>query len=284
VNAAGLFADEIAAMVGDRHMHLSLRKGTMLIFDKAAAHLVRHMIFGTFSESHSQDIAPTAHGNLILGVHYVKTDNKTDTRVSREAVRETLKLGRELIPALSENDIITSFSGILAQPAISPEGDFYIAPSQKAHRVIHVMAGAPGLSAAPAIAEYVVELLGDAGWQPEEKVDFNPRRRSWPTFEAADFSRRQQMINADPKYGHIVCRCEQVSEAEIVASIRRGAQTLDAVKHLTRAGMGRCQGGFCGPFVLKHLADAMGIPPTRVTKSGPGSHLIVKMTKAAAGN
>jgi len=284
VNAAGLFADEIAGMVGDRHMHLSLRKGTMLIFDKAAAHLVRHMIFGTFSESHSQDIAPTAHGNLILGVHYVKTDKKTDTRVSREAVRETFKLGRKLVPALSEKDIITSFSGILAQPVISQEGDFYIAPSQKAAGVIHVMAGAPGLSAAPAIAEYVVELLADAGWRLQEKVDFNPQRRSWPTFEAADFSCKQQMIDADPKYGHIVCRCEQVSEAEIVASIRRGAHTLDAVKHLTRAGMGRCQGGFCGPFVLKHLANELGIPPNRVTKSGPGSHQLVKMTKAAAGN
>jgi len=284
VNAAGLFADEIAGMVGDRHMHLSLRKGTMLIFDKAAAHLVRHMIFGTFSESHSQDIAPTAHGNLILGVHYVKTDKKTDTSVSREAVRETFRLGRELVPALSEKDIITSFSGILAQPVMCRDGDFYIAPSQKAPGVIHVMAGAPGLSAAPAIAGYVVELLEDAGWRPEGKADFNPRRRSWPTFEAADFSLRQQMIDADPKYGHIVCRCEQVSEAEILASIRRGAHTLDAIKHLTRAGMGRCQGGFCGPFVLKHLADELGIPPTRVTKNGPGSHQILKTTKAAAGN
>lgn len=284
INAAGLYADEIARMAGDAHLQLSLRKGTMLIFDKSVSYAVRHMIFGSFSESHSQDIAPTAHGNLILGVHYVKTDNKTDSRVSREAIQQTLKLGRELVPALSEKDMITSFSGILAQPNMSRDGDFYIAPSENAPGVIHVMVGAPGLSAAPATAEYVVQLLGDAGWRTEEKANFNPRRRGWPRFETASITKKKQMIEADSKYGHVLCRCEQVTEAEILQSIRRGAHTMDAVKHLTRAGMGRCQGGFCTPFVLKHLADALGIPPTRVTKSGPGSHQIVKITKAVAGN
>jgi len=282
INAAGLYADEIARMAGDGHIHLSLRKGTMLIFDKSASHLVQNMIFGSFSESHSQDIAPTAHGNLILGVHYVKTDKKSDTQVSREGIQETLKLGRQLIPALSEKDVITSFAGILANSNMTRDGDFFIAPSEHAPGVIHVMVGAPGLSAAPAIAEYVVDLLGDAGWRTLEKAGFNPRRRGWPRFATAPPEKKQQMIDTDPKYGHVVCRCEQVTEAEILGSIRRGARTMDAVKHLTRAGMGRCQGGFCAPFVLKHLADELKISPTRVTKNGPGSHQIVKMTKAEA--
>ncbi|GAF84445.1 unnamed protein product, partial [marine sediment metagenome] len=103
-------------------------------------------------------------------------------------------------------------------------------------------------------------------------------------FETAPTAKKQQMIDTDPKYGHVLCRCEQVTEAEILQSIRRGAHTMDSVKHLTRAGMGRCQGGFCAPFVLKQLANELGIPPTRVTKNGPGSHQIVKMTKAAMGN
>ena len=282
INAAGLFADDIAGMVGDGHIHLLLRKGTMLIFDKSVSHLVRHMIFGSFSESHSQDIAPTAHGNLILGIHYVKTDNKSDTRVSREGIKETLRLGRQLIPALSEKDVITSFAGILANSNMARDGDFFIAPSEHAPGVIHVMAGAPGLSAAPAIAEYVLQLLGDAGWRATEKADFDPRRRGWPRFEAASMAQKQQMIDTDPKYGHVMCRCEQVTEAEIVQSIRRGARTMDAVKHLTRAGMGRCQGAFCAPFVLKQLANELGLPPTRITKSGPGSQQILKMTKAVA--
>ena len=284
VNAAGLYADEIAGMAGDGHLQLAMRKGTMLIFDKSLSSPVRHMIFGSFSESHSQDIAPTAHGNFILGVHYVKTDNKTDRRVNRDAIQQTLKLGRELIPALSEKDMITSFSGILAQPNTSPEGDFYIAPSENTPGVIHVMVGAPGLSAAPALAEYVVQLLGEAGWRTAEKTDFNPRRRGWPRFETAAITKKKLMIAADSKYGHVLCRCEQVTEAEVLQSIRRGAHTMDAVKHLTRAGMGRCQGGFCSLFVLKHLADALGIPPTRVTKNGPGSPQIVKMTKAVTDN
>jgi glycerol-3-phosphate dehydrogenase len=164
------------------------------------------------------------------------------------------------------------------------DGDFFIAPSEHARGVVHVMVGAPGLSAAPAIAEYVVRLLEDAGYQTAEKVDFNPRRRGWPRFETAAIAKKQQMIDADSKYGHVLCRCEQVTEAEILQSIRRGARTMDAVKHLTRAGMGRCQGGFCTPFVLKQLADELGILPTQVTKSGPGSHQIVKMTKAVADN
>ena len=284
INAAGLYADEIARMIGDGHIHLHLRKGTMLIFDKSVSRLAQHMIFGSFSESHSQDIAPTAHGNLILGVHYVKTDKKSDTQVSREAIQETLKLGRQLIPALSEKDVITSFAGILANSNMSRDGDFFIAPSEHAPGVIHVMVGAPGLSAAPAIADYVVQLLGDAGWQIMEKTDFNPQRRGWPRFETASMAERQQMIDTDPKYGHVLCRCERVTEAEILQSIRRGARTMDAVKHLTRAGMGRCQGGFCTPFVLKQLATELGIPPTRVTKNGPGSHQIIKMTKTAADN
>jgi len=271
-------------MVGDGHIHLSLRKGTMLIFDKSASHLARHMIFGSFSETHSQDVAPTAHGNLILGVHYVKTDKKTDTTVSRDAIQQALGLGRQLIPALSEKDVITSFTGILANSNMTRNGDFFIEPSERSPGVMHVIVGAPGLSAAPAIAEYVVQLLGDAGWRAEEKAGFNPRRRAWPRFETASIAQKKQMINTDPKYGHVLCRCEQVTEAEILQSIHRGARTMDAVKHLTRAGMGRCQGGFCGPFVLKQLADELGIPPTRVTKNGPGSHQIVKMTKAAMNN
>ena len=284
INAAGLFADEIARMVGDGHIQLSMRKGTMLIFDKSVSHLARHMIFGSFSESHSQDIAPTAHGNLILGVHYVKTDNKSDTQVEQEGIQKTLRLGRQLIPALSEKDVITSFAGILANSNMTNDGDFFIAPSEQAPGVIHVLVGAPGLSAAPAIAEYVIQLLEDSGWQVEEKSDFNPRRRGWPRFASAPMATKMQMIDAEPKYGHVLCRCEHVTEAEILHSIRRGACTMDAVKHLTRAGMGRCQGGFCAPFVLKHLANEMGVSPTQVTKNGPGSRQIAKMTKTAMDN
>jgi len=279
INAAGLFADEIAWMVGDRGIRLILRKGTMLIFDKSVSHLVRHMIFGTFSERHSQDIAPTSHGNLILGIHYTKPEHKGDTKVSGEGIREVMKLGKELIPTLSESDIITSFSGIIADSNMTRNGDFYIAHSKHAPGVIHTIIGSPGLTAAPGIAELVIKMLFDAGMDMEEKKTFQKKRIGWPQFSTASPKEQRKMIVSNPKYGHIICRCEQVTEAEILEAIRRGADNLDAVKHLTRAGMGRCQGGFCGTFVLNLLAKQLGIPPNQVTKNGEGSHQVIGFSK-----
>ena len=280
INAAGLYADEIAWMVGDHRIRLTLRKGTMLIFDKSASHLVRHMIFGTFSEDHSQDLAPTSHGNLILGVHYVKPDHKQDTKVSRTGIRETLKLGQQLVPALSQRDIITSFAGILATNNMAAEGDFYISASEHTPGVLHIIVGAPGLTAAPAIADLVIDLLADAGLQIEEKRTFQKRRMGWHRFQGASLDEKQTLIAENQKFGHIVCRCEQVTEAEIEAAIQRGADSIDAVKHLTRAGMGRCQGGFCGISVLKHLARQLDIAPGEVSKMGNGSSHVLKSSRA----
>lgn len=271
VNAAGLFADEIAWMVQDHHIRLTLRKGSIAIFDKSVSHLVRHMIFGTFSESHSQNIAPTAHGNLILGIYYTRPENKGDTKVSREGIREIMKLGKELVPALSERDIITSFAGILAGNTMMTNGDFYIAPSEHVPGLIHVVAGAPGLTAAPGIADLVVKMLFDAGIDMEEKKAFQEKRTGWPRFSAAIPEKQEDMIASNSKYGHIICRCEKVSEGEVLEAIHRGASTLDAVKHVTRAGMGRCQGGFCGPLALGLLSKELSIPVREVTKKGDGS-------------
>ena len=279
INAAGLHADDIAEMAGDSDVRLDLRKGTMVIFDKSVSHLARNMIYGTFSESHSQDIAPTAHGNLILGVPYVKPKHKQDTEVSRENIRETVRLGQELIPALSEKDVITAFSGILQTNSRAAGGDFFVGPSSRAPGVIHVLVGAPGLTAAPGIADLVVRMLLEQGLPAEEKKNFQKKRMGWLRFGSASLDEKQRMVSSDSRYGNVVCRCEQVTEAEILEATRRGAHTMDGVKHLTRAGMGRCQGGFCGIRVLNHLAGHLGISPTQVTKKGEGSHQIVGFTK-----
>ena len=279
VNAAGLHAEEIAWMVGDRDVRLELRKGTMVIFDKSASHLARNMIYGTFSETHSQDIAPTAHGNLILGVHYVTPKHKNETEVSRESIRETLRLGQELVPALSEKDVITAFSGILQSNSKAPGGDFFIGPSDHAPGVVHVLIGAPGLTAAPGIAHRVIRILNDLGMRVEEKKGFQKQRAGWPRFEPASLDEKHDMVSSNSKYGNIVCRCEKVTEAEILEAIRRGAHTMDGVKHLTRAGMGRCQGGFCSIRVLNCLAERLGLSPALVTKKGDGSYQIAGFTK-----
>jgi glycerol-3-phosphate dehydrogenase len=256
----------------------------MVIFDKSVSHLVRNMIYGTFSETHSQDIAPTAHGNLILGVHYVKPKHKSDTEVSRENIRETVRLGQELVPALSEKDVITGFSGILQSNNRAANGDFFVGPSTRTPGVIHVLVGAPGLTAAPGIADLVIKVLMNLGMQVEEKKDFKKNRTGWLRFEPASLDKKKDMVSSNSKYGHLVCRCEKVTEAEILEAIRRGADTMDGVKHLTRAGMGRCQGGFCSIRVLNHLAGQLGISPTQVTKKGKGSPLIVGFTKEQAPN
>jgi glycerol-3-phosphate dehydrogenase len=283
INAAGLFADEVARMVGDDDIRLKLTKGTMAILDKSASRLVRNMIYGTYGKDHSQLVTPTAHGNVLIGLGYFTTpEHKADTKVTREKLNQVIKMGKELIPAISKTDVITSFAGIRSQNNRTPQDDFYIDHSNHSPGVIHAVIGSPGLTAAPAIAEYILNLLSDVGLTLKEKRDFQKNRVGWRRFEMASASERQELIASNPKYGHIVCRCEQVTEAEVLEAIRRGADTMDAVKHITRAGMGRCQGGFCGIMVLNYLANGLGLFPTQVTKKGMGSNQISGYCKETA--
>ena len=275
INAAGLFVDEIARMVGDKDIQLVLTKGTMLILDKSASNLLGNMVYGTYGKDHSELVTPTAHGNLLIGLDYFTTPaHKADTAVSRDKLREVLHMGKKLVPTISDKDVITAFAGIRSENNVAAGGDFFIDHSKKAAGVIHAAIGSPGLTAAPAIAEHLITLLEAAGLRLEEKKTFNPNRAGWRRFETATASEKYSLINSNSKYGHIVCRCEQVSEAEVLEAIRRGADTLDAVKHVTRAGMGRCQGGFCGISVLNYLTEAQGVGPGQVTKKGFGSNQI----------
>jgi glycerol-3-phosphate dehydrogenase len=281
VNAAGLFVDEIARMVGDEDIHLILTKGTMAVLDKSVSHLARNMIYGTFGKDHSQLITPTAHGNLLIGLGtFTKPEDKSDTKVTRESLREVIQMGKELVPALADKDVITTFAGIRSDNTkASASGDFYIDHSEHSPGVIHAAIGSPGLTAAPAIAELIVKMLDEAGLRLEENKDFQESRSGWLRFETSSPEERQALIASNSQYGHIVCRCEKVSEAEILEAIHRGADSMDAVKHLTRAGMGRCQGGFCGISVLNHLAQHTGLAPAQITKKGEGSYQIIESIK-----
>ena len=275
INAAGLFVDEIAKMVGDDDIRLILTKGVMAIFDRSTEPAIRHMIYGTFSDEHSQAVAPTVHGNLIAGLgRFTVPVSKSDTAVPQGKLREVLDMAQELVPELSPRDVITSFAGIRSENNKAEKSDFYIAPSDKAPGVIHAVIGSPGLTAAPAIADYVRNMLGDIGCRLEEKPDFRKNRSSWPRFSGAGVEELEALTAENSKYGRILCRCETVTEAEIEQAIRRGADTTDAVKHVTRAGMGRCQGGFCGPSVLNALCKHLNTPPEDVTKKGKGSCIL----------
>ena len=278
VNAAGLYADDIAKMVGDDDIRLILTKGTMAILDKSRSHLLRNMVYGTYGKDHSQLVTPTAHGNLMVGLgHFTEPADKNDTAVSLDKLKEVIQIGKKIVPSLSADDVITSFAGIRSDNSKAADGDFYIDHSQNAPGVIHAFIGSPGLTAAPAIAEYIRNMMVDAGFVLKEKKDFIRKRTGWRRFAEASVGDRAALIKADPKYGHIVCRCEQVTKAEIMEAIRRGADTIDAVKHLTRAGMGRCQGGFCGVQVMNFLAESRGVSPCHVTKKGIGTHQAWKL-------
>jgi glycerol-3-phosphate dehydrogenase len=281
INAAGLFVDRIAKMVGDTDIQLILTKGAMVILDKSVSNLLHNMVYGTFGRDHSEMMTPTAHGNLLIGLGYfVPPRHKNDTAVKREKLSEVFNMGKKLVPAISEKDIITAFAGIRSENNMAAGGDFYIDHSRHAPGVIHAAIGSPGLTAAPAIAEYIITLLADAGLTLTQNNQFKPSRMGWRRFEPATTAEKADLIAANSKYGHLICRCEQVTEAEIVEAINRGADTMDAVKHTTRAGMGRCQGGFCGISVLNYLAGTLGVIPTRVTKKGSGSHQIAAFSKS----
>ncbi len=273
VNAAGLHADEIASMVGDTGIQLTLTKGTMAIFDKSVSHLVRHMVYGTFSNRHSQAITPTVHGNLLVGLGYFTApERKNDLKIESCGLKDMIRMGKELIPCLSERDILTTFTGIRSDNNQVPNGDFYIAPSSYSPGVIHAVIGQPGVTAAPAVSDYVIGLLTREGFALNLKKSFQGKRKAWPVFSEATLEEKGRLIQSNSTYGRLICRCEQVTEGEIREAIRRGADTLDAIKHLTRAGMGRCQGGECEITISNLLVRQRGIPADRVTKKGRNSY------------
>jgi len=181
------------------------------------------------------------------------------------------------VPTLDLRAVITSFAGLRSQPST---GDFILRQSDAAPRMVHA-AGicSPGLTSAPAIAEYVASLLEQAGLELPEKPCYDPHRPAIRRFAEMGGAERAEAIRRDPRYGRVICRCETITEAEIVEAVRRGARSLDSVKRRTRAGMGRCQGGFCSPRVMEIICRETGMPMLEVTKSGGGSKLLAGKVK-----
>ena len=185
-------------------------------------------------------------------------------------------MGQGLVPTLSRSRIISTFAGIRSENNRASQGDFYIDHSAKAPGVIHAFVGSPGLTAAPAIAELLVKMVGETGMPLNEKNSFQRERQGWFRFSDGSAEKRREVISSSPRYGQIVCRCEQVTEGEILEAMRRGADTLDGIKHSTRAAMGCCQGGFCGVQLLNLLAGQRNTRPDRVTKKGRESFQVLE--------
>jgi glycerol-3-phosphate dehydrogenase len=273
INAAGLYADEVSAACGAERFQIKPRKGQEFLLDRNAAGLPGKVIFPVPNiNSKGILVIPTPEGTCMVGPTAVDQEDKEDLSTTRSNFEQVFHSARRLIPKISERDIITAFAG--SRPAMEG-GDFYIAVSEKTPRLIQV-AGiqSPGLTAAPAIAEYVKDLLKKAGLVLTERPDFDPLVAKVPRVRKLSPYEADSLIQENSAYGQIVCRCESVSEAEIVAAIRAGHTTMDGIKFYTRAQMGRCQGGFCSYKIMKILQRETGMSFREISKRGGASQLI----------
>jgi glycerol-3-phosphate dehydrogenase len=280
VNAAGTSADKIARMVNADDFVLYPIRGFVTILDKNLRGLINHEIH-TRPEAPGQMniITPSVHGNTFFGTT-MQPARRGDHSTTRRVMQIALRNVRRIIPEISERDIIHSFSGFLMfRNWELGWHECVVQSSRKIPRLINVCIGYPGVSAAPATSKEVLDLLRKEGLTLEEKPHFNPYRKTSPIFSELPEEQKKDLFAKDSRYGHVVCRCETVTEGEILEAIRRGATTLDGVKFRTRAGMGRCQGGFCTPRVVKILARELRLPEEKITKKGRNSSLLLYKSK-----
>lgn len=274
IDAAGVYADDVASMIGDNSFKITPRKGEYCILDKAKGYLAKHVIFQPpTAMGKGVLVTPTVDGNILVGPNAHDVNDKEDTATTAAGLQEIMDTARKSVPGVSERDVITSFAGLRAVSG----SDFVIKASDVDNRFI-IVGGicSPGLTSAPAITVMVVGLLYQAGLILDVKADFNPIRKGIPRFREMNEEERRQLIAMNPAFGRVICRCETVTEGEIIEAVNRPipAVTLDAIKRRARAGMGRCQSGFCTPRVMEIISRERGIPVDGITKKG-GRSLIL---------
>ncbi len=292
INAAGVFAEEIAKMAHDRFYSIHPRRGTNSILDKKTGAYM-HSIASVkdlhlHGKNHSKGggVMRTAHGNLLAGPDAVETNEKENTETRPESIRTVFDKQKITLPPLSERDIITYFTGVRA-PTF--EEDYVIEPGRRTENLIHC-AGiqSPGLTTAPAVAIDVAQMAVDLLQKKQtvaENPDFNPVRKGVPVLREMDDESRDALIRENPDYGEIVCRCEEISKGEILDALRSPicVPTIDGIKKRVRPGMGRCQGGFCSPLVTKIIAEFCGTALSDVRKSSNASVITYGQTKDGEG-
>ena len=275
VNAAGLYSDKIANLIGDNEFEILPRKGEYRILDRNAGDSVTKVIFQAPTKvGKGILVAPTVHGNVIVGPTADNVDSVEDTRTSSSGIEKVDELSRKSIPNLPLNQSIRVFAGVRAS---SNKKDFVIYPSKNAKGFINVGGiDSPGLASSPAIAKYVAKLLNEQGLELEENPSFNPKRKAILGFEHMSLEEKKEILKQNSKYSKIICRCESITEGEIIEAIKRpaGARTLDGVKRRVRPGSGRCQGGFCAPRVMEILSRELNIPIEELVKENHGSTLV----------
>ncbi len=280
INAAGVYADVISQMAGGEPFSIIPRKGEYCILDKDQGDLAKTVIFQVPSKMGKGIlVSPTIDGNLLIGPNAHNIEDKQDTETTEQGIQEIIEGAKKTIPSFAVKKTITSFAGLRSVPSTE---DFIITADKRVKGLIHA-AGieSPGLSSAPAIAKMVREILEEEGLRCKRKMNFNPYRQANVRFMELPLEEQRRLVKQNPNYGRVICRCETITEGEIIEAIRRplGARDLDGIKRRTRAGMGRCQGGFCGPRVTEILARELKIPLNQVTKHGRASYLLDGKTK-----
>lgn len=279
VNAAGVYADQFHNMVSEKKIHITPRRGDYCLLDKTTGNHVGRTIFALPSRlGKGILVTPTVHGNLLLGPTAIDTKDKEGCNTTQAGLEEVLRKAELNVKNLPLRQVITSFAGLRAH---EDSGDFIIGEVEDAEGFIDC-AGieSPGLTSCPAIGEMVAEILKEK-MGLEEKSDFVSGRKGILDPKTLSMEERNDLIKEHPAYGTIICRCEMISEGEIIDAIKRplGAKSLDGIKRRTRAGMGRCQSGFCSPKTMEILARERGINIEKITKSGGRSQIIVGKNK-----
>ena len=276
INCAGIYSDTLHNMVSPERITIHPRRGEYYLLDKKYQGMFRATIFQLPTrKGKGVLVAPTVDGTILVGPTADDLDDRTDTRTTADGLSRVLAAATRSWEALPVRGAITTFAGLRAH---CDRDDFVIGEAAGAERFFDAVGiESPGLSTAPAIGRALADEAADRlGLSPNGA--FRPERKGIPKFRALDDAARRQLIEENPDYAKIVCRCELITEAEIREAIRRpvGARTIDGIKRRTRAGMGRCQAGFCTPRTVEILAEELGISPLEVTKCGGDSHLLTE--------
>ncbi len=280
INAAGVHSGKVASLIGDNSIEIVVRHGDYYLLDKSQGTLVSRTIFQCPTKmGKGVLVSPTVDGNLIVGPSAEDIDDGDDVATTNVGLDKIFVNAVKSVPAVSLRNAITSFSGNRAHPT---SDDFIIGSSAVNKNFINA-AGieSPGLSSAPAIAEMVESIVLELAGDLEKKADYNPVRPEPVRFRHMSTEERAELIKKNKAYGRIVCRCETITEGEILDAIHApaGARDVDGVKRRTRAGMGRCQGGFCGSKVVEILARELGTDMNEITKFGGESKIMYDRTK-----
>ena len=273
INAAGVYSDEIHNMVCEKEDEFKIvpRRGEYILYDKKVGKLVDHTLFQLPTAlGKGILVTPTVHGNLMTGPTAEDIEEKTGTNTSAPGLAMVLEKAALSVAEVPSRQVITSFAGLRAH---GPKGDFIIGEVKGAAGFFDVAAmESPGLTCAPAVGEYVAEMV-NAYLRPEENENFVGTRKGIPSMALSSDEEKQRLIQENPAYANVICRCEMVTEGEIIDAIRRplGATTTDGIKRRTRAGMGRCQAGFCLPKTVEILARELNVKESEIIKAQEGS-------------